>query len=171
MAFVGTGSGAIALALAHGLPLAEVDALDLSPGALQVARENAEAHALAARVRFLRSDLLHAVRDRAYDCIVSNPPYVAAGEVLEPQVADWEPHEALFAGDDGLAVYRRLLPQAAGCLRPGGLFAGELGAGQADRLRELFRADARWTEPIFLEDLQLIARVVTAHRKEELDSV
>ena len=165
IADVGTGSGAIALALAHALPLAEVDAFDLSPDALQTARENAETHELSARVRFVQSDLLAGAGHGAYDCIASNPPYVASGERLEQQVAEWEPHCALFAGEDGLAVYRRLLPQAADCLRLGGLFAGELGAGQADRLRDLFEGDARWTAPTFVLDLQTVKRVVIAYRQ------
>ncbi len=165
IADVGTGSGAIALALAHALPLASVDAYDLSPDALQIAQENAQAHELSARVRFHQADLLADARTCTYDCIASNPPYVASSELLEQQVAAWEPHSALFAGADGLAVYRRLLPQAADCLQPGGLFAGELGAGQADGLRELFEGDARWTVPTFVQDLQAIERVVIAHRR------
>ncbi len=164
IADVGTGSGAIALALAHGLPLARIDALDISPDALAVAGENARALGLEDRVRFHRSDLLGAVAQERYECIVSNPPYVASGEQLEPQVALWEPHGALFAGEQGLAIYERLLPQAATCLRPGGLLALEIGAGQATALRELFAADPRWSPPSFVPDLQGIARVALAFR-------
>ncbi len=158
---VGTGSGAIALALAHHLPIAEVDALDLSREALAVAEGNARALGLGERVRFLHSDLLAGVEER-YDCIVSNPPYVSSLETLEPQVALWEPHAALFAGPDGLNVYRALLPQAADHLLPGGLLAVELGAGQQGALAALFREDARWSAPEFLPDLQGIPRVACA---------
>ncbi len=162
LADVGTGSGAIALALAHMLPLASIDALDNSLEALSVAGENAAALRLAARVRFRRSDLLSVVAGERYDCIVSNPPYVTDMDTLEPQVALWEPHGALFAGPDGLDVYRRLLPQAAEALTPGGLFAVELGAGQSGSLAELFREDPRWSEPTFVADLQGISRVALA---------
>ena len=168
IADVGTGSGAIALALAHALPLAQVDALDISPEALMVAAENARALGLENRVRFLQSDLLEAVKEQRYDCVVSNPPYVASGEELEPQVALWEPHRALFAGPDGLDVYRRLLPAAAAQLGPGGLLALELGAGQMEALRELFAEDPRW-EPnlVFAADLQCIPRVALVRRASE----
>ncbi len=164
IADVGTGSGAIAVVLAHALELARVDALDVLPSALQIARGNAEAHGVLDRVRFFDSDLLSAVKGETYDCIVSNPPYVASTEQLEPQVALWEPHEALFAGVDGLAIYRRLLPQALEQLRPGGLLALELGAGQSESLLELFRQDQRWGEPEFVKDFQGIQRVALARK-------
>ena len=162
IADVGTGSGAIAVALATHLPLAQVDALDLSTEALAVAEGNARAHGLAHRVRFLHSDLLASAGSEPYDCIVSNPPYVSSGEVLEPQVGLWEPPLALFAGPDGLAVYRRLLPQAAERLAPGGLLALEIGAGQQQSLEALFAAAHPWQGPGFLPDLRGIARVALA---------
>src|SRR5580658_3690492 len=112
VADVGTGSGAIAVALAHVLPQAQVTALDISPAALAVARRNAEDHGVEARMRFVASDLLSAVRGERFDAVVSNPPYIAESEVLEAQVRDYEPHTALFAGATGLEVYARLIPQA-----------------------------------------------------------
>jgi release factor glutamine methyltransferase len=168
IADVGTGSGAIAVVLAHALPLARVDALDLSPSALQIAKANAEEHGVADRIRFLESDLLDAVAGEQYDCIASNPPYVASTEQLEPQVALWEPHTALFAGDDGLAIYRRLLPQALAQLKPGGMLALELGAGQRDALTSLFSEDLRWSKPEFVQDLQGIDRVALAIKSQDL---
>lgn len=162
IADIGTGSGAIALALASSLPLAQVDAFDLSTEALAVAESNARALGLESRVRFLHSDLLEAAGAERYDCIASNPPYVSSAEVLEPQVALWEPHAALFAGPDGLAVYRRLLPQAVGRLLSGGLLALELGAGQQDAIKALFADGGAWTEPEFLPDLRDIPRVALA---------
>jgi release factor glutamine methyltransferase len=118
---VGTGSGAIAVALAHALPRAAVTALDISAAALEVARENALRHGVAGRVRFVESDLLTAVRGETFDVVVSNPPYVRDDEVLEAQVREFEPRVALFAGTTGLEVYRRLVPQAWEALAPGGL--------------------------------------------------
>ncbi|MGB6608860.1 MAG: peptide chain release factor N(5)-glutamine methyltransferase, partial [Acidobacteriaceae bacterium] len=109
---VGTGSGAIAVALSHALPRAQVTAVDISAAALDVARENAERHGVAGRVRFVESDLLGAVRGERFEVVVSNPPYVAEGEVLEAQVREYEPREALYAGATGLEVYRRLIPEA-----------------------------------------------------------
>ncbi len=165
IADVGTGSGAIAVTLAKALPLAEIDALDLSPRALHIALGNAEAHGVADRVRLLESDLLRAVAGEPYDCIVSNPPYVASTETLEPQVALWEPHTALFAGTDGLGIYRRLLPEALQYLKPGGLLALEFGAGQREALTALFGKGSAWGEPEFFEDLQGIARVALAVKR------
>ncbi len=126
VADVGTGSGAIAIALAQALPQAEVTALDISVAALAVARGNAEAHRVADRVRFLNSDLLSAVAGESFDAIVSNPPYVAEVDwgSLEPQVRDYEPATALFAGPSGLDVYERLIPQAQDALKPSGWLDG-----------------------------------------------
>jgi len=165
IADVGTGSGAIALALAHKLPLAQIDALDISLAALNVARENVQTLGFSERVRFVHSDLLAAVAGERYDCIVSNPPYVADTDTLEPQVMNWEPHMALFAGADGLAVYRLLLPQAANCLVPDGLFAVEIGAGQQQAIKDVFMASSHWNRLRFLPDLQGIARVALAWRR------
>ena len=159
IADVGTGSGAIALALASQLPLGEVDAFDISADALAVAEENARVLGLKNRVRCLQSDLLEAAGQQSYDCIVSNPPYVASTEVLETQVAQWEPHTALFAGPDGLAVYRQLLPGAAAHLLPGGLLAVELGAGQQAALTARFAGAPCWSAPQFVPDRQAIPRV------------
>ena len=167
IADVGTGSGAIAVALANLLPLAQVDALDVSPKALQIAEENARAHAIEKRIRFYQSDLLSAVADRRFDCIISNPPYVSTEETLEPQVADWEPHEALFAGVDGMAVYARLIPQALAALKPDAFLALEIGHGQSTAIAALLEREPRWDVPIFLPDLRGTPRVafVTVRRE------
>lgn len=163
---VGIGSGAIGVALAHHLPLAHVTAVDLSPAALAVARENAVAHGLAERIRFVQSDLLDAVaREEPFDAIVSNPPYIPETdrESLHPQVRDYEPAMALFAGVDGLKVYRRLVPKAFAALKLGGLLAMEIGYGQREALASLL---ADWTRVEFLNDLQGIPRVVLAAKDE-----
>ena len=158
---VGTGSGAIAVVLAHALPLAEVTALDLSAAALAVARRNAKAHGVAGRVRFLQSDLLSAVAGERFDAVVSNPPYVAEADrdALAKEVRDFEPASALFAGADGLDIYKRLIPQAHDLLVTGGWLLMEMGQGQRDSLGALLAA---WREVSFVDDLQGIPRVACA---------
>jgi release factor glutamine methyltransferase len=158
---VGTGSGAIAVALAHALPQAEGTAVDCSAAALAMARQNAEFHGIADRMRFVESDLLSAVADERFDVVVSNPPYVAENEYLEPQVRDWEPHTALFAGPTGLEVYERLIPEAWQVLVPRGWLFLEIGHGQQAALADLLR---QWHEVSFVKDLQGIPRVAIARR-------
>jgi release factor glutamine methyltransferase len=158
---VGTGSGAIAVALAHALPQSQVTAVDLSPAALEVARRNAERHGVSERVRFLHSDLLAAIDSADFDAVVSNPPYVADGEVLERQVSDYEPHSALYAGPTGLEVYERLIPQARQVLKPEGWLLLEVGFGQSPALLGLL---SDWTDVSFQDDLQGIPRVAVARR-------
>lgn len=161
---VGTGSGAIAIALAVQHPELQITTLDISPAALAVARENAAAHQLSGRIRFLESDLLAAVAGEApFDAIVSNPPYVPETDraMLHPQVRDHEPASALFAGPDGLDIYARLIPEAYAALAPGGLLALEFGHGQREALASLLRA---WKDVEFLDDLQQIPRVALARR-------
>ncbi len=132
---VGTGSGAVALALASERPAARLTAVDLSPAALALARENARALGLEERVELLEGDLFAPVAGRHFDLVVSNPPYLAEAEApgLAPELAH-EPREALFAPEQGLAVLRRLVEGVAGQLRPGGGFAFELAPQQAERV-------------------------------------
>jgi release factor glutamine methyltransferase len=162
IADVGTGSGAIAVALAHALPQARVTALDNSLAALAVARSNAELHRVQGQIEFLESNLLGAIEGGLlFDAIVSNPPYIADGERLEPQVEDYEPRNALFAGPTGLEIYQRLIPQAKRHLRPGGWLLLEIGAGQQAAIQELLSG---WTEVRFVNDLQGIPRVAISRR-------
>jgi len=177
---VGTGSGAIAIALARHLPHAQITAVDTSTAALEVAASNAARHALAGRIQFIASDLLAALPHSeacfdapgssasgpgslGWDAIVSNPPYVPAADraSLHPQVRDHEPAVALFAGADGLDVYRRLIPQARAALLPNGLLALEIGHGQREAIAALL---AGWNELRFLDDLQQIPRIALARR-------
>jgi release factor glutamine methyltransferase len=158
---VGTGSGAIAVALAHALPQSQVTAVDLSLAALEVARRNAERHGVSGRVRFLHSDLLQALDSADFDVVVSNPPYVADAEVLERQVSDYEPHSALYAGPTGLEVYERLIPQARKVLKPEGWLLLEVGFGQSPAL---FKLLSDWTDVRFVDDLQGIPRVAVGRR-------
>jgi release factor glutamine methyltransferase len=158
---VGTGSGAIAVALARALPQAQVVAVDLSPAALEVARRNARRNEVSDRVTFLQSDLLDAVEGGDFDAIVSNPPYVADGEVLEPQVSNYEPHAALYAGPTGLEVYERLVPQARKRLKPNGWLMLEIGFGQQAAVETLLHD---WSALSLVPDLQGIPRVIQAQK-------
>jgi release factor glutamine methyltransferase len=130
---LGTGSGAIALALASERPGLEVSASDISPAALALARENAQALGLAGRVRWLEGSLFEPVAGERFDLVVSNPPYVAESQraMLPPELAH-EPEVALFAGPDGLAVLRPLVAGVSASLRPGGAVALEISPDQAD---------------------------------------
>jgi release factor glutamine methyltransferase len=164
---IGTGSGILAVTLALHYPHATVMATDISSAALDVARQNAETHGVAGRIRFLESDLLDAVRGESpeshlFDLIVSNPPYVADDEPLAPEVG-FEPHTALFAGPDGLTLYRRLIPAAAAALAAGGHLLLEIGQGQQSAIEQLLAA-AHLTAIRFLPDLQGIPRVAAAAR-------
>ena len=158
---VGTGSGAIAIAMAAHRPLANVAALDISPAALELATRNANHHGVADRIRFLVSDVLSAVETEQFDVVVSNPPYIAIGEgpSLSRQVREHEPAVALFAGDTGHEIYERLIPQTKRVLKSGGWLALEFGFGQKDALSRLL---AGWSEVSFISDLQGIPRVVCA---------
>lgn len=137
---VGTGSGAVAVALARELPQARLWATDASPEALWVAQENARRHGVAHRIRFVQGDWLASV-EGPVECIVSNPPYVPSGELdrLAPEIARYEPRAALDGGPDGLAAYRRLLPQAARALSPSGALFLEVGHDQAEAVSDLLR--------------------------------
>jgi len=162
---VGTGSGAIAIALAHNLPSARITAVDLSGTALEVAVVNTARHQLMDRIQFIESDLLEGLASDGlpFDVIVSNPPYVPANDraSLHPQVRDYEPGVALFAGADGLDIYRRLIPQARAALLPNGLLALEIGHGQKEAIASLLSG---WNEVRFVDDLQQIARIAIARR-------
>lgn len=151
---VGTGSGAIALALKHERPDLEVLATDISPDALEVALANAQR--LGLRVRFVEGDLLAGLEA---DAVLANPPYVEEGAILAPEIAAHEPPGALFGGADGLDVYRRLVPAImAGPARFAGL---EVGATQAHAVRALWTR--RWETDVG-RDLSGRERVVSAWR-------
>ncbi len=162
---VGAGSGAIAVALAAKLPAAQMTATEISASALTVARENAKRNGVAERVRFLEGDLLAPVAGERFDLIVSNPPYVPEGDrdTLSVEVRDYEPAQALFAGEDGLAIYRRLIPAALGALVSGGFLVIEIGYGQQAAVRGLL-AKSGFEEIEFIADLRGIPRVASARR-------
>ena len=162
---VGTGSGCIALALAAENPFVRVTAVDVDAAAVDVARRNAALLGLGGRVTVAASDLFADLAPaQRFDLIASNPPYVPAAEYdeLEPNVRDYEPRLALHGGDDGLDVYRRLIPEAPGRLRPGGVLAVEVGVGEAAAVRELFAAAGAFAPAEERADLAGISRVVWA---------
>jgi release factor glutamine methyltransferase len=184
---IGTGSGAIAIALAHHLPHAQITATDISPAALAIAATNAARHHLTHRIHFVESDLLDALTTSRvphlgdsfivakvgmprpepglahWHAIVSNPPYIpiADRDSLHPQVRDHEPATALFAGATGLDIYRRLIPAAHATLKPNGLLALEIGHDQRDAIADLL---CDWQSVHFVNDLQQIPRVALARR-------
>ncbi len=162
---VGTGSGAVAVALASQLPNTSVTATDVSKNALAIARENANRNKIADRIRFLEGDLLAPVASESFNIVVSNPPYIPATDrdSLSVEVRDHEPALALFAGDDGLSIYRRLIPQAFAALVPGGFIALEIGYAQQPAIHSLL-ATAGFTDLQFTPDLQGIPRVAIARR-------
>ena len=155
---IGTGSGAIAVTLALETK-AHVVATDVSPAALRIAQHNARA--LNSAVTFVASDLGSAFADGSFDLVVSNPPYIPglSQESLQPEVRDHEPALALFGGEDGLAIYRRLIPEAERLLRPGGWLMMEL--GDAVAVREMC---AGWTGLEIVNDLAGIPRVLIVRR-------
>ena len=161
---VGTGSGCIALSLAAERPDAVVHAVDLSPAALAVARDNAQRLGLADRVRFHEGDLLAPVADEPpFDVIASNPPYVGADELasLAPEVRDHEPRMALTPPGDRASVYRRLAAAAADHLAPGGVLIVEIGQGMEAEVARVF-TEAGLEVVRVLPDLQGIPRTVVA---------
>jgi release factor glutamine methyltransferase len=162
---VGTGSGAIAISICHECSDAAVTATELSTSALELAQKNAARLGFAHRIRFLQGDLLAPVAQEQFDIVVSNPPYVAERdrETLSVEVRDFEPALALFAGDDGLAVYRRLIPAAFGALASGGFLVLEIGFGQELAIGALLAA-SRFAQIEFSADLQGIPRVASALR-------
>ncbi|MCU1303728.1 MAG: peptide chain release factor N(5)-glutamine methyltransferase [Candidatus Sulfotelmatobacter sp.] len=163
IADVGTGSGCIALALAKEFPQAEIDATDISPAALEVARINAVRHQLEARIGFLETDLLTGFANSSFDFIVSNPPYVGESEeeTVQLEVRKFEPRSAVFAGDKGTEVIARLIPQAYAALKPGGWLVMEISGTISEEVKRLL---AGWKEVRTVNDLQGIPRVVAARK-------
>lgn len=164
---IGTGSGCIALSLLREFPEARAVAVDLSEEALDVARRNADELGLRSRIDFKRSRWLDSVAGLGpFDAVVSNPPYVAPADApsLAPEVRDHEPALALFAdASDDLSSYRAILDSVGSHLKPSGLLAFEVGAGQAERVAGLLGA-ARFQSIETLTDLARIPRVVLGRR-------
>ncbi len=166
VADVGTGSGAIALALAKEFPAAEIHATDISEAALEVARANAARHEVSSRIKFHHADLLAGLPAESFDFVVSNPPYVGESEEdsVQLEVRKFEPRTAVFSGPTGLEVIERLIPQAQATLVSGGWLAFEISGTIADRVCRLLSG---WSEVSIKNDLQGIARVAIARKSPE----
>jgi release factor glutamine methyltransferase len=167
---VGTGSGCVVVSLLHERPNARGTAIDISPAAIEVARRNAAKHEVSDRIEFLVSDCFAEVAKEAlFDLIVSNPPYIRADDIesLQREVRDYEPHLALEAGSDGLAIIRRLLAGAAMHLKPGGHFLFEIGFDQREAVESLIApmvSSRSWKLLDIYQDLQGIPRTVVLQK-------
>ena len=172
IADVGTGSGCIAVSLARRLPQAALYATDCSEAALRVARRNAERHGVDAHITWCEGDLLEPLRVNGLagrvDVLVSNPPYIAERdwETLQPEVRLYEPRVALAGGEDGLAVYRRLVREAADLLNEDGWLVMEVGQGQVHPVLRLLEETGRYGTVEIRPDQAGIARVVCARKKK-----
>ena len=164
---LGTGSGAIAVALASELPQAEIVATEIAPAALQIARRNASRNGVSNAIRFLQGDLFTALDqelEKDFDLILSNPPYIPRGEIahLGAEVSRWEPRAALDGGVDGLDFYRRIIEEAPGYLRQGGAVAVEIGAAIGSLVLALFRNNPAYGDTRVYQDYSGRDRVVIA---------
>jgi release factor glutamine methyltransferase len=170
IADVGSGSGIIAVCCAKHIQECAALAIDISPAALQVAQSNAASHGVAERITFLESDLFaqHAAAP-TFDLILSNPPYVTSGELLELEsdVRDHEPSLALDGGEQGTSIIERLIPQAAERLRPGGWLLMEVGPNNAALVEQLVSAASGLTQHATIADLAGHPRVVQAQCKKD----
>jgi release factor glutamine methyltransferase len=165
---IGTGSGAISIALAKELPTAKVVATDVSPKALAVAEENALQSGVRERIQFMQGDLFCPVRKgEAFDLIVTNPPYIPRREFpsLMPEVRDYEPRVALDGGEDGLDFFRRALPAVGEYLHPGSWFLAEMGSGQDQEILAIAEKNPELHSFGFAKDLSGINRVFKARKK------
>ena len=169
---VGTGSGCVAITLATILTRTRIFAMDCSPEALAVAKENAERHGVIDKIDWMEGDLLSPLRERgmagAVDVIVSNPPYIAEADWsgLQPEVRDFEPQLALIAGQEGTEFHDRLLKDSKQFLVPGGLLVMEIGQGQGAALRQTAAQVGGYTALQVVEDAAGIERVMIARRTE-----
>jgi release factor glutamine methyltransferase len=165
---IGAGSGILAICAAKELPRARVTAVDISPAALAVARDNAADHGMTERIAFVEGDLLGGLPDeQRFDFVVSNPPYITTAEMatLAVDVAKHEPRIALEAGPRGTEIMERLIPEAAARLRPGGWLLMEISPQLSAAVTELIASDGRFEPATISKDLAGLARVVQARRR------
>jgi release factor glutamine methyltransferase len=167
---IGTGSGAIAIALAKEVSNLFLVATDISGDALTLAKKNAKSAGVLDRIRFVAGDLFspfHSKKGRAtFDLILSNPPYIVRRKIrtLAEEVKDYEPRIALDGGEDGLAFYRGIIPEASFYLRGGGWLLLEVALGQSGDVSEMIKGEGNFLEPQCIPDLSGIGRVVRAQK-------
>jgi release factor glutamine methyltransferase len=163
---IGTGSGCIAISIAHEVPFAVGWGVDISPAAIQIARGNTIRHGVAERILLIRSDRLQCFPQKPlFDFILCNPPYVALKDCdsLPSEVRDHEPHTALFGGESGLEFYISLVPEVPSRLATGGYLLLELGAGQSEQVKQIVQREGISVERI-LNDLQGIPRCLVGRK-------
>lgn len=163
----GTGSGCIAIALAAKCPAARITALEVSPEAVALARQNATRNGVETRIEFCCGDGFAALpADASFDLIISNPPYVPSDEIatLQPEVRDFDPRTALDGGADGLDFYRRLAWEASLHLKPRGKIILEIGDDQAPAIEKIF-AEQKWIVEAVREDYTQRPRILVARRE------
>ncbi|MCC6326914.1 MAG: peptide chain release factor N(5)-glutamine methyltransferase [Acidobacteria bacterium] len=161
---VGVGSGCISIALLANLPAAEAVGLEISPDAIRMARTNSIEHGVASRLDLRESNVFEALgHGEKFDVIVSNPPYVPAADLggLQPEVRDFEPHQALTDQMDGMSIIQRLIHEAPAFLNREGTLMFEFGFAQGEQVRGTFSPEI-WTELTFQDDLQGIPRIAAA---------
>lgn len=162
---IGAGSGAIAITIALSRPLWRVTATDLSPSALEVARENILAHKVEDRIVLAESDLFDFLPETKHDIIVFNPPYIAEGSAdVDPEVERYEPAEALYAGEDGLDMIRAIVAEAPLRLEEGGHLVLEIGDGQSGAVENIFNNSKELTLLNIARDLSGAKRVAVARK-------
>ncbi len=163
VADIATGSGVVAVSLAASLPGLKLVATDLSSAALKLAAINARQQGVTDRIELLQGHLLEPLPSKSFDVLVSNPPYIPSSEYkgLLPEVKDYEPREALVAGEDGLKYLKPLISGAGEYLTPGGLLALELGADQLEDVTTLL-GEANYSRQRVIKDYAGISRVVLA---------
>jgi len=161
---IGTGSGAIAIALATELPKASIIATDISAHALSVAEKNAAANGVSSSITFVEGELFAPVEAKgtSFDLIISNPPYIPTEEIplLPPGIRDYEPRVALDGGSDGLESYRKLVEQSHDYLKPGGCLILEVGSGQSEEVCIIISQTVGFSPPETLRDLSNIERAI-----------
>ncbi|MGP6138695.1 MULTISPECIES: peptide chain release factor N(5)-glutamine methyltransferase [unclassified Jeotgalibaca] len=157
---IGTGSGAIAIAMKNERLQDEVTATDISQAALDVAKKNAEAHQL--QIRFLQGDLLEPVSLETFDCIISNPPYISYNEtdVMDESVLNYEPHTALFAENEGMSLYERLAYTLPFHLKTDGCLFMEIGYQQGEKLQDLYKKAFPDKEVTIQQDINGLDRML-----------
>jgi release factor glutamine methyltransferase len=168
-----TGSGCIAVAIARNYPDCQIIATDISDAALSVAAKNVEKHQLKERIRLLCGDLFDPIMPQLdvekFDLIVCNPPYVSAAEFekLDKNVKDYEPKVALFAGDDGLDIYRRIIERVEQFLKPDSVLMMEIGHKQGQAVKQLLEQAGCFGEITIEKDLHGNGRIVIAKKQKQ----